>query len=99
MDSEGSLLSQPRQNAKSQAKCETVSRNKVEGLERQQLRALAAFPEDPDLILSPHMMAHSCLSLRLYLIQYPFLVSTGTRHTHGMQACMWGQNTHIYQIK
>ena len=64
----------------------------------QQLRALAALPEDPGLIPSNHMVVHSHLSLQHQGIPCPLLFSESTRHKYGTQTYMHRQNTHTHKI-
>ena len=63
----------------------------------QQLRALAARPENLSSITSTHMGTHNHLELQFRRIRHPLLASVGTRCTSGAQTyCQ--QNTCAHEI-
>jgi hypothetical protein len=51
----------------------------------QQLKALAALPENPASIPTPHMLTSNYLCLQFQVMGYSLLASEGTRHEHDAQ--------------
>ena len=50
----------------------------------QQLKALAALPENPGSIPSPHMLTSNYLCLQFQVMGYSLLASEGTEHKCGV---------------